>query len=76
MMDLDLNLILYLIKYLKTSPETASREVYFKQYCLHHSARDQILQQPTALKVIQPGDTIDLVKSKQEVNLAEVWDKM
>ena len=76
MMDLDLNLILYLVKFLKLSPERASREVFFKRYCLHHYCRDQILQQPSALKIIQQGDTLDLVLNKQDINWKEVWNHL
>jgi hypothetical protein len=35
--DLDLNLILYLIKFLSIPPETASRAVYFREYCLYNA---------------------------------------
>lgn len=75
-MDLDFNLILFLVKFLKMAPESASRSVYFKQYCLHHSVKNCILQQPGAIRQISNGDTVDLVKCSTLKNLDEVWDKM
>ncbi len=51
-MDLDLNLIFYLVKFLKLPPETATRVVYFKKYCLRHETESIVLQEPTALRLI------------------------
>jgi hypothetical protein len=38
-LDIDLNLILYVIKFLKRKPETAAKEVLHKRYCLYDSTK-------------------------------------
>lgn len=61
MMDLDLNLVLYLVKFFKFDPVKAARSVYFKEFCLFHPRYEQVLFQVDALKKIFPDDVLDLV---------------
>ena len=62
-LDLDFNLILYLVKFLKMLPIRASRAVFFKEYRLFSQEKQCILKSPESLKLIFNNDTLDLVKS-------------
>ena len=52
MIDLDLNLAIFLVKFLKMTPERASRAVYFKEFGLFSDRRKSVLKKDESLKFI------------------------
>jgi hypothetical protein len=70
-LDVDLNLILYIIKFLKFAPERAARAVFFREYCLYNSAKKTAIKGPDGLKLVFNSDTLDLVKSPENTEIAQ-----
>lgn len=65
LVELDLNLILYLIKFLKLDPETAAKKVTFGEYALFCKDSRKIIEGFHGVKTISNGDVFDLVKMKK-----------
>jgi hypothetical protein len=67
MIDLDFNLALYLVKFLKMTPDRAARAVFFKEYRLYSEKRKTVLKAVDYLKQLNNLDVLDLVKCPENV---------
>jgi hypothetical protein len=64
-LDIDLNLILYVMKFLKRKPETAAKEVFYKRYALYSAQRKAFIsEQKNFLPTLEEFDVLDLVFNK------------
>ena len=71
MIDLDFNLALYLVKFLKMAPERAARAVYYKEYRLYFEKKKTVLKGVDYLKILHNLDVVDLVKCPENTERAE-----
>ena len=67
MIELDLNMTLYLVKFLKLEPEIAAKKVDNSEYALYCKATRKILEGAQGVKTISNGDVFDLVKLKTKI---------
>ena len=66
LIELDLNLTLYLVKFLKLEPEVAARKVDSCEFALYCKATRRVLEGFEGVKTISNGDVFDLVKQKSK----------
>ncbi len=71
MIDLDLNLAIYLVKFLAITPTRAVRAVFYHEYRLFNLEKNSFVRSPYSLRVMCNNDTLDLVKCSEHTKVAE-----
>ncbi len=71
LLDIDFNLILYLVKFLKMTPTRAVKAVFFHEYRLFSQEKNSVIKSPYSLRMIFNNDMLDLVKCAENTIVAE-----